>query len=159
MNIRAHPWLLLLLCAVVAPAAAADLKIVLVQPGWRDAGSFKRISEYFDGRENTGGQLVLRSRPDARAGYYFFMRVTNPGALVAAKINLTLITPRSATPKSFTFAAGLPPGDTVLNLGLTGPDWPDPKANPVAWKLEFLAADGRPLATEQSFLWEKSAAN
>jgi len=43
----------------------------------------------------------------------------------------------------------------VLNLGLTGTDWPDAKTNPVAWKLDVLAADGRVLASEKSYLWEK----
>ena len=31
------------------------------------------------------------------------------------------------------------------------------KARPVAWKLALLAADGRVLAEQQSFLWENPA--
>jgi hypothetical protein len=45
----------------------------------------------------------------------------------------------------------------MLNLGLTGPDWPDLKVNPVAWKLDILTADGKRLASEKSYLWEKPA--
>jgi hypothetical protein len=45
-----------------------------------------------------------------------------------------------------------------MNLGLTGADWPGgEQAHPVAWKLELVAADGRVLAAEKSFLWEKPA--
>jgi hypothetical protein len=154
VNIRVHPWLLLLCLAFAAPLAAVDgVRIVRLQPGWRDADSFKRISEYFDGKENTGGQVVLRSRPDTRAGYYFFVRIANPGAPTTVKIALAVIVPGSPSVKSFGFATDLATGDTQLNLGLTGADWPDPKANPVAWKLEICAADGHALAAEQSFLW------
>jgi hypothetical protein len=46
----------------------------------------------------------------------------------------------------------------VFHLGLTGPDWPDPKINPVAWRLTLLEADGRVLGMERSYLWEKPAA-
>jgi hypothetical protein len=44
-----------------------------------------------------------------------------------------------------------------MNLGLTGDDWPGAKTNPVAWKLEIVAADGRVLASDESYLWEKPA--
>jgi hypothetical protein len=145
------------LAASVATAAAADLTIVRVFTGWRDAASFKRISEYFDGREHTGGEAMLRTQPGQRAGYYFLVRVANPGAPQAVKLSLQLNLPGAAKLRTHAFATTLPAGESVLNLGLTGTDWPDAKTNPVAWKLEVLAADGRPLATEKSYLWEKPA--
>ncbi|MDD3179749.1 MAG: hypothetical protein PHQ04_05280 [Opitutaceae bacterium] len=157
MKTRAHPWLLLLCLLLAAPLAAADLTIVRVQSGWRDADSFKRISEYFDGRENTGGRLVLRSQPTARAGYYFLVRVTNPGDPVAATIRLAVITPLAAAPVLHSFSTDLAAGDTVIEVGLTGSDWPGPKTNPVAWKLEFVSTAGQSIAVEQSFLWDKPA--
>ncbi|MEJ1973342.1 MAG: hypothetical protein WDM96_13040 [Lacunisphaera sp.] len=58
---------------------------------------------------------------------------------------------------SYEFPADLRAGDTVFNIGLTGADWPDAKLHPVAWKLQFLAADGHELASEVSYLWEKPA--
>jgi hypothetical protein len=144
-----------------APALAhnADLTIVRVFTGWREAASFKRISEYFDHQENPGGEIVLRTHPEERAGYYFLLRVRNPGAPLPVKLGLLVISAANAQPASFTFAADLKAGDTVLNLGLTGADWSNAKRNPVAWKLEIQAADGRILATEKSYLWEKPAAN
>ena len=148
---------LLCLSLAAVSASAGELTIARVFTGWRDAASFKRISEYFDGKENTGGQLMLRTHADQRAGYYFLVRTANPGAPLAVKFVLLLILPSEPKPRTFSFAADLRAGETVLNLGLTGADWPDAKTNPVAWKLDVLAADGRVLATEKSYLWEKPA--
>jgi hypothetical protein len=148
---------LLYLALVAVSAPAAELTIVRAFSGWRDAASFKRISEYFDGKENTGGRRLIRSHPDQRAGYYFLIRTANPGAPAAVKIALQLSLPGDPKLRSFSFPADLPAGETVIDLGLTGPDWPDAKTNPMAWKLEILAADGRVLATEKSYLWEKPA--
>ncbi len=150
---------LLLLAALpsVALAQEGDLTIVRVYSGWRDAASFKRISEYFSGKENTGGEAVLRTHPAQRGGYYFLVRAANPGAALTATARLQVITATAAKPQEFTFTPALRSGDTVFHLGLTGPDWPDAKADPVAWKLDLTDAEGRVLATEKSYLWEKPA--
>ena len=139
----------------VALAKEGDLTIVHVYTGWRKAESFKRISEYLDGKENTGGEAVLRTHPDQRGGFYFLVRATNPGAARSVNVNLEIITTANAKPVSYSFRPELKAGDTVFHLGLTGADWPEPKINPVAWKLELLDTDGRVLATEKSYLWEK----
>jgi hypothetical protein len=136
-------------------AKVGDLTVVRVFTGWRDEASFKRISEYFTGRENTGGEAMIRTHPDQRAGYYFLVRTSNPSAPLAAKITLQLILPSNTKLQNYTFPVELKTGDTVLNLGLTGDDWPNAHANPVAWKLDFVAADGHVLASEKSYLWEK----
>lgn len=143
--------------ALPTPAATTDggLTVVRIFTGWRDAASFKRISEYFNGRENTGGEAMIRSHPDQRAGYYFLVRTANPGAPLTARITLQLILPSNTRLQNYSFPVDLHTGDTVLNLGLTGDDWPNAKTNPVAWKLDIVAADGRVLATEKSYLWEK----
>ncbi|MBI3885806.1 MAG: hypothetical protein HY302_08785 [Opitutae bacterium] len=145
--------------AAAAPAKDGDLRIVRVFTDWRDASSFKRISEYFDGKENTGGELMLRTHPEERAGLYFFLRVANRGAAGSARLQLQLIAPTSAKPVAYTFPVALNSGDTVINLGLTGPDWPDKKADPVAWKITLLGADGQSLVSDASYLWEKPAGN
>jgi hypothetical protein len=146
-------FLVLGLCA----ASAAELTIVRVFTGWREAASFKHITEYFTGRENTHGEVVLRTQPGQRAGYYFLVRTANPGGPQVVKFSLLLSLPGQPRPRVHDFAAELPSGQAVLHLGLTGADWPDAKTNPVAWKLDILAADGRVLATEKSYLWEKPA--
>ena len=146
---------LLLVVTLTVTASAADLTIVRTFTGWRDAASFKHISEYFNGKENTGKETVLRTHAEERAGDYFLVRVANPGAAVAAQFKVQLIAPTEPKLRNFTFPTELKSGETVLNLGLTGADWPDAKTHPVAWKLDILAPDGRVLATDKSYLWEK----
>jgi hypothetical protein len=155
VSIRVIRGCLFLLALGAASVSAAELTIVRVFTGWRDAASFKRISEYFSGKENTGRETVLRTHADQRAGFYFLVHAANPGAPASVKINVELIPPTDTKPRDFTFATDLKAGDSVLNLGLTGADWPDAKANPVAWKVTIVAADGQVLATEKSYLWEK----
>ena len=152
-----RPFLTLVLLAVLAPLArAAEVEFVRVWPAWREAASFERISEYFDGKENPGSQVLLRTHPDIRPGYYFLARVNNTGAAGGtAKLVLSIIKPDSPRAKVYTFPIALPAGQTVFNVGLTGDDWAGPKVHPVAWKIEVVAADGRVLGVAKSFLWEK----
>jgi hypothetical protein len=151
---------LLIAAALPSPALATegDLTITRVYSGWRDGASFKRISEYFSGRENTGGEAVLRTHPDQRAGYYFLVRVANSGAPRKVTAHLEIITDATAKPVEFSFSPELGTGNTVFHLGLTGPDWPSSATNPVAWKIDLTDADGQPLAIEKSYLWERPAA-
>jgi hypothetical protein len=144
---------------LVAPfySHAAEAEFTRVWPAWRSAESFERISEYFDGRENTGNHTVLRSQPEVRAGYYFLVRAIATGAQPGAKFVLQIITPAGPEPKTYTFPAALAAKETVFDLGLTGTDWPDRKTHAVAWHLAIVAADGRELASRQSFLWAKPA--
>jgi hypothetical protein len=137
---------------------AADVEFLRLWPGWRDAESFDRISEYFSPAENQGRQVILRTRPDVRDGYYFLARVKSAVALAGAKFDLHVIHPNTPEAKTYTFPAAVPAKETVFQLGLTGPDWPaGPKANPIAWKIALIGADGRVLAEHKSFLWEKPA--
>jgi len=145
-----------LLAAVgsVSLALAAPLTLVRVWPAYHTAESFDRISEYFTGEENTGRQTILRSQPAARAGYYFLVRLDNPGTVVAGAVfELRVISPASPEPKLFTFKADVPAGSRAFSLGMTGIDWPGPKANAVAWLLTVRSADGTELVRRQSFLW------
>ena len=144
-----------LLLATAGLVSAAEAELTRVWPAWRTAESFDRISEYFTGEENTGNHTVLRSQPEVRAGYYFLIRAKSTGAQPGAKFVLQIITPAAPAPKTYTFPAALSAKETVFDLGLTGTDWPDRKTNAVAWHLAIVAADGRELASRQSFLWAK----
>ena len=149
---------LALLFTPLVAVRAADAAFTRVWPQWRTTESFDRITEYFGGGENTGGQIVVRTHADARAGYYFLVRLNDASALAGAKFALEVIRPDAPDPKVFAFPAEAHAGGTVFLLGLTGTDWPGgEKAHPVAWKLTLLAADGHPLAEQKSFLWEKPA--
>jgi len=159
---------LLLLAAALATGAFARAQdgaknetiatIVRVWPGYRAADTFERISEYFTGRENNGGQIVLRTHPGTRAGFYFFTRLKTTADIAAgAQVEISVIAPDSPDAKIFllTIPAALPKGTALLNPGLTGPDWPDAKAQPVAWRVRLLASGGAVLASRQSYLWSK----
>jgi hypothetical protein len=139
-----------------ASVPAADVTFVRVWPGYRTAESFDRISEYLTGQENTGGETVLRSQPARRDGFYFLVRLKNASAAIAgASVELRVITPASATPRALNFKADLPAGQHVFECGLTGADWPDTNAHPVAWQIAIRAPGGAELASMQSFLWSK----
>jgi hypothetical protein len=146
-------------CLFLAPwVAAQEVTLTRVFTGWRDAASFKRISEYFSGQENTGGQTVLRTHPDQRTGYYFLLRVAHPGAPRKVRFQVQLIEQGVPAPTTTVFPAELNAGSSVFQLGLTGAAWQDAKAQPVAWHIQVLADDdGRVLASEKSYLWEKPA--
>lgn len=149
-----------LVLLVTAPAAlAAGVEFVRVWPAWRDAESFVRIGEFFGRPENTRGEIVLRTQPDVRDGYYFLVRIKKTdGVSGPARFELSVIRPDAPDPKTFTFPAALEKEESVFQLGLTGADWPGgEEANPVAWKLALVDAAGRVLAEEKSFLWEKPA--
>jgi len=147
---------LTLLLGSAVLSRSAEVEFVRVWPEWRDAVSFERVSEYFTGQENTGSQVVQRTHPETRAGFYFLARVKNAGTtLPNAKLVVSVIKPDSPRAQVYTFPVELPAGSTVFNLGLTGADWAGSKAHPVAWKVEVVATDGRLLAAHKSFLWEK----
>ncbi len=150
--------LLLLAAAGGTRVAAAEAGFLRAWPAWRDAASFERIGEYFGGAENTGREIVLRTQPSERAGYYFLVRLKNAAALAGAKFELSVIRPDHPEPKIHAFPTAVAVGESVFQLGLTGADWPAGKAgNPVAWKIALVAADGRVVAEHKSFLWEKPA--
>ena len=148
-----RPFLLLFLLALTPTLHAADLKLVRVWPGYRTADSFSRISEYFSGKENTGDQAIVRSQGANRAGFYFLVRTETAAAVAGARVEVQVLLPGVEKPRTFTFPADVPAGSHVTLAGLTGPDWPGEKTQPVAWHLAVLAPDGTVLASEQSFLW------
>ena len=145
--------------SALAVAPESELTIVRVFTGWREAASFKRISEYFSGQENTGGELMIRTRPEERAGCYFLVRVANRGPATPITLQLQIIAPTSAKPVTYAFPVDLKAGSTVVNVGLTGADWPDKTSNPVAWKITLLSPASLPLASAVSYLWEKPVEN
>jgi hypothetical protein len=138
-----------------AALAASDVTLVRVWSGPRTAESFARISEYFSGEENPGAQTIVRTQPGSRAGYYWLIR-TKAGTATEATIELSVLAPDSAAPRIYTLSTRLPAGRHVTLAGLTGADWPQPEARPVAWRLRVLNGAGQELAAEQSFLWVAS---
>lgn len=153
---RLFPVILLL--AASAWARAAEVELVRVWPGWREAASFERISEFFGGDEDHGREVVLRTRPASREGFYFLVRTRSGASLAGARFEVAVIGPDRPEPREHAFPAVVPAGGQVFQLGITGGDWPAGRERgPVAWKVTLRAADGRVLAEQKSFLWEKPA--
>ncbi len=147
-----------LLFPVAAIAGEGEVAFVRIWPGWRDAESFDRISEYFGRERDASGPNLLRTEPKVRAGFYFLVRVRCAAPTAAARFELSVIRPDSPDPQTFSFPAALSAKEAVYQLGLTGVAWPEGrKASPVAWRLALFAGDGRLLAEHKSFLWEKPA--
>lgn len=143
----------------IVPAKAGTFDVVRVWPGYRTAESFEHIGTYFNRGENSFGETVRRSQPAVKEGYYFLVRLKNPGAAVTgATFELQVVTPASPQPKTFAFKADMPSGTQAFDFGLTGADWPGPKVGAVAWLLTVRAPDGSEIARRQSFLWAKPAA-
>jgi hypothetical protein len=149
------PALLLALTLGSTSALASGVEIVRLLPEYIPADSFVRVSEYFNGKENTRGATIVRTQPASREGFYFNLRTKTDAAIELAWIELQVISPASPEPRTESFAISLPKGSHLTRFGLTGTDWPDAKARPVAWKIRLLGKDGAELASEQSFLWSK----
>jgi hypothetical protein len=147
--------LILTLTLGCASVSASGVQVVRIWPEYMPADSFVRISEYFNGKENTRGATILRTQPNARDGFYFNLRTKTDVPIEMAKVVLEIITPASAETRVENFAVSLPKGSHILRLGLTGKDWPNSKDRPAAWKLRILGANGAELAMKQSYLWSK----
>jgi len=62
-SFRPLATLLLLALFPAASVSAADLEIVRVFAGWRNAESFSRVGEYFGGKKSGGASLCCARSP------------------------------------------------------------------------------------------------
>lgn len=142
----------LVLAAPLSATPAPEVKLVRVWPEYRDASSFVRIAEYFGGKEKAP-ELIVRSRPESRDGYYFLARFKAPESLPGSILALEYILPGEDAARVQFFPIDLPKGSRAILAGLTGADWPGAKIEPTAWRLRLLGPAGAELARQQSFLW------
>jgi hypothetical protein len=153
-----RPLRLALLLIVAPLAGTADVELVRIWPGWRDAATWDSIPEYFGGTETHGAQIVLRTQVTTRDGFYFLVRTAANTAQATVRFELEIVRPDSPEPKRHVFNTRLPAGTAVFQLGVTGADWPGGKrAQPVAWRLTLRGTDNTVLAEHKSFLWEQPA--
>lgn len=140
--------------ALAAPvlAPAAEVKLVRVWPEYREPSRFVRIAEYFGGKEKAP-ELIVRSQPESRAGYYFLARFQSAEPLPGSMLALEYFLPGEELARVQFFPVDLPKGSRAVLAGLTGADWPGAKVEPTAWRLRLLGPAGTEVAREQSFLW------
>jgi len=141
-------------CLLALSIGRAEVDLVRVWPGYREAGSFVGIGEYFGQPESTGNRVVWRSQPASRGGYYWLIRARSDVAVPEATVEIAVIRPGQTDPEFHRFQAELPAARSVVLLpGLTGGDWPDAAVRPLAWRIRILDSTGTARAVEQSFLW------
>ena len=143
---------------IALPAwASAAVSFVHVWPAHRTADSFRRITEYIGGTENTGREIVLRTQAETRDGYYFLTRIKADAPVTGATLMLELVLPGNPAVHTYQFPVELPSGNKVFQIGITGTDWPDAQTRPAAWRVTVRTADGNVLADSPSFLWRVPA--
>jgi len=150
---------LALLNAVVLPLSGAETSNLIRYVSVRSVPetSFKRISEYFDQQENLGGNIILRSQPNHRAGYYFILSLAKSAADVLANGMIELHYFREGENLHILETFELPspiPDSKEIWLGLTGSSDIGPNASILAWKIVTRNANGAILGSKKSFLWE-----
>jgi hypothetical protein len=150
--------------ATSGPAGVSTDGVVIahVDQKFMEEAAFKRISEYFTGRENTSGRVIERTDPQQRAGYYFILSLEwHPHTTLPAGTQADLDYLRKNDPQPhhahFVFSAAGGTFNEIL-LGLTGAEWTDRNLTMVAWKVTLRDATGAVLADRQSFLWGLPAA-
>ena len=137
-----------------------EVDLVRVWPSYRTAESFVGIGEYFGQPENTGGRVVLRSDPESRAGFYWLIRLRSDVSVPDVVVEVSVIRPGETEPDIRRFTTMLPADRSIVLLpGLTGEDWPDAEARPLAWRIRILDSSDRELAADQSFLWSRPVAD
>lgn len=134
-------------------AFAAAPQIVRAWGDWFPASDFERLGEFFGGKETHPGRCVLRSQETQREGWYLVLRLKETLDLTEkAAWRLELLLPNERSPRVHTYP--ITESSKVYQLGLTGNDWPEAKAKPVAWRVSLVNADGTVKAAYKSFLWE-----
>jgi hypothetical protein len=138
------------------PSVSA-VTIKTIKPSYLQATHFIRVREYMTGAEHTGKQVVLRSDPETREGFYFILVLDTklhrlpPGCALIGEF----YTPASPDLQTHHFA--LPsqrPKTREILVGLTGSDWPfGADRMPSAWRFTVVDANGQPLGHKQSYLW------
>ena len=132
----------------------APTGIAYVHERYRSEADVARASEAFHAKEHHGDDVVFRTQEKSREGYYFYVqldRVPPPDC----RLILEVVREENRPPERFDFSLKLLPrgwfGELVL--GLTGRDAGPATWRPVAWRLSVTDAQGKALATRQSFLW------
>lgn len=136
-------------------------KISYVLPRFLNDAQTRSIYEIFTGEEINYGKLTLRTNPEKRAGMYFFVMFGYEPDDIALACTFELSVDSTADSKTRTYKFTVPETHSVTRevvLGLTGADWPNPKAKVNAWKLVLKSPTGKVLAQKQSWLWEDTAA-
>jgi hypothetical protein len=139
---------------VLAACGTPSSGIAYVNERRRSEADVARASEAFYAKEHHGDDVVFRSREKIREGYYFYLRL-DEAPPADGRLILEVVREENRAPERYDFSLKLGPkgwfGEYVV--GLTGPDGGGPGWRPVAWRISVTDAQGKALATKESFLW------
>ena len=119
---------------------------------------FKRIPEFFTGREFSGWKVYCRSKPQVRDGFYFVVKVGGKKQKLPINSHWFVEWVTSADPMVKTqkvSISNLKLFGKEVYIGLTGDHWTDRSLKPLAWRLRLIDDQGITLGSSQSFLWSK----
>lgn len=153
--ITTHPLMkrIFSILVTLAFAAIAHAELTVISFEYRDADSFKRISEYLTGKHSDGRYAVYRSDETIRDGFYVSLLADKRATLSSvATVNVQFVRSGTQATSTFQLPAGSLRKKRIL-VGFTGGEWTDPQNHPVAWKIDLLDANGTSLDSAQSFLW------
>jgi hypothetical protein len=136
-----------------------DTRVDLVTHSFFSHYDFVRVSEYFTGKENTSGRVILRSHEGKRDGLYLLIDLGLKEKVSGVqsrphKLQLQILDSQSLDPVTYSFLLSeqaVAKGEVWL--GLTGKDWPTPKKKIMAWHISVEAKDESILTNNQSYLW------
>ncbi len=157
-GILSFPACLIGLSIILSSALSAEVGLKIQNCLYIEESAFKRIPEYFTGREFTGRNIYCRSNLRDRSGYYFVLKVINPSSEINADCYWVVdwVPPLDPNPKTkkIPLAEEDIRGREVF-IGLTGEDWKGPLLKPLAWRISLVSKKGVALCQQQSFLWSK----
>lgn len=150
-----HLTAVLTLACAFACGLHAGIKEVVTE--YRTEQDFKRIREYFTGDEFTGRRLVVRSQADERAGCYFVLTMQEPVRKLPTDAKVRIAVVLSGDEQPAVYDLPLPeerPAGREIFAGLTGTDWADPEARPMAWRVALIDSAGNETSHRNSYLWK-----
>ncbi len=120
----------------------------------RSDADVARAADVLGAKENHGSDIVFRTDPSARGGYYYFVKLEDAPP-VDAKLVLQVVRTENVVAERYEFPARLRPGFPFGEyvIGLTGKQAGDAQWRPLAWRISVVDANGKVLAAKHSFLW------
>ena len=142
----------------LAPPCGGEVKLEVRNRDFFTVKDFKRIPEFFTGREFSGWKVYCRSDPQVRDGFYFVVKVGGEKRKLPISSHWIVDWVTSADPMVKTQKVSIPNlklfGKEVF-VGLTGDHWTDRSLKPLAWRLRLIDDQGITLGSSQSFLWSQ----
>lgn len=143
-------------CTTTREPAESPIEIVEITPRYIEAETFKRISEYMTGRENSGRRVIIRTNPKQRSGYYFVLILDRNVRRLPSDAYLIgeFYTSKSRDVQTHQFQfPSIPPSTREVFIGLTGDDQPPEGEIPTAWRFTIKNSQEAILAQKKSYLW------